>query len=58
MRRFPDVPPEAPASAVAEAFAFFAGARVRHYVPVLAFKRASRQLPGRFDTRGEGGGET
>lgn len=44
MRRFPDVPSETLATAAATAFTYFADARVRHYVPVLAFKRASRQL--------------
>jgi hypothetical protein len=57
-RRFPDVPSKTLATATAEAFASFADARVRHYVPVLAFKRASEQLSGRSDTGGEPGGET
>jgi hypothetical protein len=43
-RDFPDAPPTATAAAAAEAFAFFSSARIRHYVPVLAFKRASRRL--------------
>ncbi|MGX1908392.1 three-helix bundle dimerization domain-containing protein [Streptomyces phaeochromogenes] len=55
-RRFPDVPAETLATTAAESFAYFADARVRHYVPVLAFKRASRQLSGRFDTRDDAGG--
>jgi hypothetical protein len=55
-RRFPDVPAETPATTAAESFAYFADARVRHYVPVLAFKRASRQLSGRYDTRDDAGG--
>uniref|UniRef100_A0AAU2AG87 Uncharacterized protein n=1 Tax=Streptomyces sp. NBC_00093 TaxID=2975649 RepID=A0AAU2AG87_9ACTN len=33
-------------------------ARVRHYVPVLAFKRASGQLSERVATLAEKGGET
>lgn len=37
--------------------AFFADARVRHYVPVLAFKRASGQLSERSGILGERGGE-
>lgn len=56
MSRFPDVPAETLATAAAEAFTYFADARVRHYVPVLAFKRASRQLSGRFGTRDDAGG--
>lgn len=55
-RRFPDVPSETLETTAAESFAHLADARVRHYVPVLAFKRASRQLSGRFDTRGDAGG--
>ncbi|WP_405906213.1 MULTISPECIES: three-helix bundle dimerization domain-containing protein [unclassified Streptomyces] len=43
-RAFPDTPPTALAAATAEAFVFFSSARIRHYVPVLAFKRASRRL--------------
>ncbi|WP_329311097.1 three-helix bundle dimerization domain-containing protein [Streptomyces sp. NBC_01262] len=43
-RDFPDTPPAALAAATAEAFDFFSSARIRHYVPVLAFKRASRRL--------------
>lgn len=43
MSRFPEVPSDTPATAAAEAFTHFADARVRHYVPVMAFKRASRQ---------------
>lgn len=38
-------------STAAESFA-----RVRHYVPVPAFKRASRQLSGRYDARDDAGG--
>ncbi|MEU9396394.1 hypothetical protein AB0D86_41150 [Streptomyces sp. NPDC048324] len=57
VHRFPDVPPEVLATAAAEAFAFFADARVRHYVPVLAFKRAAGQLSAHFGAVGEGGGE-
>ena len=54
--RFPDLPFETLASATTEAFAFFADARVRQYVPVLAFKRASKLLSERFATmRGRGG---
>ncbi|MCI3276674.1 three-helix bundle dimerization domain-containing protein [Streptomyces cylindrosporus] len=44
VHRFPDLPSETLATAAAEAFAFIADARVRHYVPVLAFKRASGHL--------------
>ena len=55
-RRFPDVRPEALAGAVTEAFEHFADARVRHYVPVLALRRASGQSSGRFDVRDAGGG--
>ncbi len=55
-RRFPDVPAETLATTAAEAFAYFADARVRHYVPVLAFKRASRQLSAGFRTRADAGG--
>lgn len=43
-RAFPDTPPAVPAAATAESFDFFFSARIRHYVPVLAFKRASRRL--------------
>ncbi|MFJ8114018.1 three-helix bundle dimerization domain-containing protein [Streptomyces sp. NPDC096132] len=57
MRRFPDIPSETLATATAEAFALFADARVQHYVPVLAFKRAAEQLSRRVATRGEAGGE-
>lgn len=55
--RFPDLPFETLASATAEAFAFFADARVRQYTPVLAFKRASGLLSERFATLGGKGGE-
>ncbi|MGI3197779.1 three-helix bundle dimerization domain-containing protein [Streptomyces sp. GLT-R25] len=55
-RRFPDVPAETLATTAAAAFAYFADARVRHYVPVLAFKRAARQLSACFDTRDDAGG--
>ncbi|MEV0743270.1 hypothetical protein AB0I51_46850 [Streptomyces sp. NPDC050549] len=41
---FPDASAAATTAAAAEAFAFFSSARIRHYVPVLAFKRASRRL--------------
>ncbi|MFD5256381.1 three-helix bundle dimerization domain-containing protein [Streptomyces bobili] len=57
-RRFPDTPPKAVASAAAAAFDYFADARVRHYVPVLAFKRASWRLSGRPDAPGVRGGDT
>ncbi|MGW3104263.1 three-helix bundle dimerization domain-containing protein [Streptomyces sp. NPDC001100] len=50
------VPAETLATAAAEAFTYFADARVRHYVPVLALKRASRQLSAGFDTRDDAGG--
>ncbi|WP_329264411.1 hypothetical protein OG223_50700 [Streptomyces sp. NBC_01478] len=43
-RTFPDAPPAVPAVATEEAFDFFSSARIRHYVPVLGFKRASRRL--------------
>jgi hypothetical protein len=56
--RFPDLPSETLATAAAEAFAFFADARVRHYVAVLAFRRASEQLSERLAALGEKGGET
>ncbi|ALV32264.1 hypothetical protein [Streptomyces sp. CdTB01] len=56
--RFPDLPSEALATAAEEAFAFFAGARVRHYVPVLALKRASGELSERLAALDEKGGET
>lgn len=56
--RFPDLPSETLATAAAEAFAFFADARVRHYVPVLALKRAAGQLSERFAALGARGGET
>ncbi|MFJ9542493.1 three-helix bundle dimerization domain-containing protein [Streptomyces sp. NPDC101225] len=55
-RRFPDVPSETLETTAAESFAHFADARVRHYVPVLAFKRASRHLSGRYGTRDAAGG--
>ncbi|MFE9651238.1 three-helix bundle dimerization domain-containing protein [Streptomyces sp. NPDC006365] len=57
IRRFPDLPSETLETAAAEAFAFFADARVRHYVPVLAFRRASGQLSEHFAAPGERGGE-
>ncbi|MEU9242856.1 three-helix bundle dimerization domain-containing protein [Streptomyces sp. NPDC048385] len=57
VRRFPDLPSETLATAAEEAFAFFADARVRHYVPVLAFKRASGQLSERLAALGEKGDE-
>ncbi|MFR0357667.1 three-helix bundle dimerization domain-containing protein [Streptomyces sediminimaris] len=57
LHRFPHVASEALETAAAEAFAFFADARVRHYVPVLALKRASQRLSARFGTRSEQGGE-
>lgn len=57
IHRFPDLPCETLATAAAEAFAFFADARLQHYVPVLAFKRASRQLAERVAALGERGGE-
>lgn len=57
MCRFPDVPSQTPATASAEAVAFFADARVRHYVPVLAFRRASGRLSERSGILGERGGE-
>ncbi|ARP72792.1 MULTISPECIES: three-helix bundle dimerization domain-containing protein [Streptomyces] len=52
LHRFPDLPSEALATAVAEAFAFFADARVRHCVPVLAYARASGQLSEPFTALG------
>ncbi|MHC3474832.1 three-helix bundle dimerization domain-containing protein [Streptomyces sp. 7R007] len=55
--RFPHLPSETLATASAEAFAFFSDARVRHYVPVLAFRRASGQLSERFATPDDEGGE-
>ncbi|MCX5061929.1 MULTISPECIES: three-helix bundle dimerization domain-containing protein [unclassified Streptomyces] len=55
-RRFPDAPSETLETTAAASFAYFADARVRHYVPVLAFKRASRQLSGRYGTRDAAGG--
>ena len=55
--RFPDLPFEARASAAAEAFAFFADARVRQYIPVLALKRASGLLSERLATLGGRDGE-
>jgi hypothetical protein len=58
IHRFPDLPIETLATAAEEAFAFFAGARVRHYVPVLAFKRAAGQLSERLAALDEKGGET
>jgi len=42
-RAFPDAPPAVPAAATAEAFDLLSSARIPHYVPVLAFKRASRR---------------
>ncbi|MCC9710943.1 hypothetical protein E4N62_40380 [Streptomyces sp. MNU76] len=56
-RRFPGIPSETLTTATAEAFACFADARVRHCVPVLAFKRAAEQLSRRLPTRGEADGE-
>jgi hypothetical protein len=50
--RFPDAPPAVVDITAAEAFTYFAGVRVRHYVPVLAFKRASPLLSDRLGARG------
>ncbi|MFC8242139.1 three-helix bundle dimerization domain-containing protein [Streptomyces chartreusis] len=58
IHRFPDLPRETLATAAAEAFASFADARVRHYVPVLAFRRAVGQLSERLAAPAERGGET
>ncbi|MFI0508375.1 three-helix bundle dimerization domain-containing protein [Streptomyces sp. WSLK1-5] len=58
MHRFPDLPSETLATAAAEAFAFFTDAHVRHYVAVLAFRRASEQLSERSAALGDKGGET
>jgi len=55
--RFPDAPPSVVAIAAAEAFTYFADARVRDYVPVLAFKRASGLLSDRLGARGAESGE-
>ncbi|WP_443062377.1 three-helix bundle dimerization domain-containing protein [Streptomyces sp. NBC_00457] len=54
--RFPDAPPAVVDIAVAEAFAYFADARVRHYVPVLSLKRASGLLSDRLGARGAASG--
>ncbi|WNZ07655.1 three-helix bundle dimerization domain-containing protein [Streptomyces sp. 11x1] len=53
--RFPDLPSETPATTATEAFAFFVDAHVRHYVPVLTFKRAAGQLSERLATPDERG---
>jgi hypothetical protein len=45
-RRFPEVPAQVLEQMVAEEFASFTGARVRHYVPVLVFRRVGEQLTG------------
>lgn len=45
-RSFPDAPPGAVDAVLAEEFAVFASAPLRHYVPVLVFKRACRRLAG------------
>ncbi|MFF7639820.1 three-helix bundle dimerization domain-containing protein [Streptomyces canus] len=58
LHRFPDVPANTLARVTAEAFASFADARIRHYVPVLAFKRAAGQLSERLATPDERGDET
>ncbi|MDN3027132.1 three-helix bundle dimerization domain-containing protein [Streptomyces sp. S.PB5] len=55
IRPFPGIPSETLAKA--EAFTCFADAHVRHYVPVLAFKRAAEQLSLCLPTRGEAEGE-
>jgi len=55
-RNFPEAPHAALTAATTEAFEYFTSARIRHYVPVLALKRASRQLARRLPER-EGGGE-
>ncbi|NBM17289.1 three-helix bundle dimerization domain-containing protein [Streptomyces sp. GC420] len=58
VRGFPDVAPEELDAVVAEEFGFFATARIRHYVPVLVFKKASRRLAARPGAaRGGTGGE-
>ncbi|MFJ9122420.1 three-helix bundle dimerization domain-containing protein [Streptomyces sp. NPDC102394] len=57
VHRFPSLPPETLSAATAEAFAFFADARVRHYVPVLALKRAAGQLSAHFAATRDTGGE-
>ncbi|WP_020133865.1 three-helix bundle dimerization domain-containing protein [Streptomyces sp. 351MFTsu5.1] len=57
LHQFPDVPSETLSRVAAEAFALFADARVRHYVPVLALKRASGRLSERLAALGERGGE-
>ncbi|MDW4905520.1 hypothetical protein RB628_09215 [Streptomyces sp. ADMS] len=55
-RAFPDTPVATLFLVTAEAFDFFASARIRHYVPVLAFKRASRRLAqGRPEPEARGG---
>ncbi|MFG2029370.1 three-helix bundle dimerization domain-containing protein [Streptomyces sp. NPDC048825] len=53
---FPDTPLAVLAAVTAEALDFFSSARIRHYVPVLAFKRASQRLAQRpAEPEAEGG---
>ncbi|MBQ0985175.1 hypothetical protein KBZ10_11715 [Streptomyces sp. F63] len=56
-RRFPDTPPEVLDAVLAEEFAAFASAPLRHYVPVLVFKRVCRRLAGDGPAGAEAGGE-
>ncbi|MFE9095900.1 three-helix bundle dimerization domain-containing protein [Streptomyces sp. NPDC007264] len=54
--RRPDIPSGLLTAAVVEEFEHFAQAPLRHYVPVLAFKRALRRLARQFpepDGRGD-----
>ncbi|WP_157916338.1 three-helix bundle dimerization domain-containing protein [Streptomyces xinghaiensis] len=56
-RRFPDTPSEVLDAVLAEESAVLASAPLRHYVPVLVFKRVCRRLAGDGPAGAEAGGE-